>query len=104
VGFKIKRKVGGSLIILILVLMCFSIFSVEFSDMASGLNVLTAILLTMVALKTVLRANAPITPRANYLDVYLNSGIFSHVSLTLAVSLGTSLDVSGPDWFDAAMV
>ena len=81
VGFKIKRKVGGfswngSFIILILVLMCFSTFSVEFSDMASRLNVLTAILLTMVALKTVLQANAPVTPRANCLDVYLNSGIF----------------------------
>ena len=81
VGFKIKRKVGGfswngSFIILILVLMCFSTFSVEFSDMASGLNVLTAILRTMVALKTVLQANAPVTPRANCLDVYLNSGIF----------------------------
>jgi hypothetical protein len=109
VGFKIQRKVGGFLwngffIILILVLMCFSIFSVEFSDMASRLNVLTTILLTMVALKTVLQANAPVTPRANYLDVYLNSGIFLNVSLTLAVSLGTSLDVSDPDWFDAAVL
>ena len=109
VGFKIQRKVGGFLwngffIILILVLMCFSIFSVEFSDMASRLNVLTTILLTMVALKTVLQANAPVTPRANYLDVYLNSGIFLNVSLTLAICLGTSLGVPDPDWFDAVVL
>ena len=104
-GFRIQRKVDGFLwngffIILILALMCFSIFSLEFSEMASRLNVLTTILLTMVALKTVLQANAPVTPRANYLDVYLNSGIFLNVSLTLAVCLGTSLGVSDPDLFE----
>mmetsp|Transcript_22308 Transcript_22308/g.32053 ORF Transcript_22308/g.32053 Transcript_22308/m.32053 type:complete len:103 (+) Transcript_22308:272-580(+) len=40
----------------------------------------------MVALKTVLQTNMPITPKANYVDIYVNGAIFLNVGLIFLIS------------------
>eukprot|EP00597_Dinobryon_sp_UTEXLB2267_P003258 CAMPEP_0170080210 /NCGR_PEP_ID=MMETSP0019_2-20121128/16410_1 /TAXON_ID=98059 /ORGANISM="Dinobryon sp., Strain UTEXLB2267" /LENGTH=212 /DNA_ID=CAMNT_0010294077 /DNA_START=346 /DNA_END=984 /DNA_ORIENTATION=- len=90
-GFKIQRKVenflfNGFIVVFILALICFAVFALEFDDVASRLNILCTLLITMVALKTVLQTNMPITPKANYVDIYVNGAIFLNVGLIFLIS------------------